>query len=358
MPALPEARGPLSASLLQALRREPAAVSHPPVGVADPLADEDLHLALYCCYELHYRGFDGVDERWEWEPSLLAFRAGLEAAFEHGLRAVLGGPEAPDEPVEWALRRVADRDDGASVSRYVESDATAVEVAEFLVHRSAYNLKEADPHTWAIPRLEGAAKAALVEVQADEYGSGRAERMHARLFADVLTALGLDPAYGAYLDLVPGVTLATVNLMSLLGLHRRHRGAICGHLALFEMTSTVPNRRYGNGLRRLGFTAVGATEFFDEHVEADAVHECLALHDVAGRLAREEPALAGAIVWGARALAELDRRWGARLLTCWGEGRTSLRRPLPAERSARPVGGARGGEARELVGPVAERADP
>ena len=34
-------------------------------------------------------------------------------------------------------------------------------------------------------------------------------------------ALGLDPSYGAYLDLIPGVTLATVNLMSLFGLHRR-----------------------------------------------------------------------------------------------------------------------------------------
>jgi hypothetical protein len=32
-----------------------------------------------------------------------------------------------------------------------------------------------------------------------------------------MDALGLDARYGAYLELVPGVTLATVNLMSLLG---------------------------------------------------------------------------------------------------------------------------------------------
>jgi len=44
----------------------------PLVDVADPLADDDLHLALYCCYELHYRGFDGVDPGWEWDPHLLA----------------------------------------------------------------------------------------------------------------------------------------------------------------------------------------------------------------------------------------------------------------------------------------------
>ena len=37
--------------------------------VADPLSDDDAALALYVLYELHYRGFEGVDEGWEWEPS-------------------------------------------------------------------------------------------------------------------------------------------------------------------------------------------------------------------------------------------------------------------------------------------------
>ena len=105
-----------------------------------------------------------------------------------------------------------------------------------------------------MPRLSGGPKAALVEVQSDEYGGGRAERMHARAVrAHDARRSGLDATYGAYLDQIPGVTLATVNLMSLFGLHRRLRGAIVGHLAVFEMTSSVPNRRYGNGLRRLGF---------------------------------------------------------------------------------------------------------
>src|SRR3954453_19125102 len=117
-----------------------------------------------------------------------------------------------------------------------------------MVHRSAYQLKEADPHTWAIPRLHGGPKGAMVEVQADEYGGGRPERIHAQLFADSMSALGLDAGYGAYLDHLPAPTLATVNLMSLFGLHRRLRGAIVGHLALFEMTSSLPNRRYARGM--------------------------------------------------------------------------------------------------------------
>ena len=210
------------------------------------MADEDLQLALYCCYELHYRGLPGVDERWEWEPSLLAARAraggavrGRDASGSPGRRTADCAPEELD----LALRALADADDGAvAVALHRARGDAASSCASSSMHRSAYQLKEADPHSWAIPRLSGPPKAALVEIQADEYGGGRPERMHARLFADAMSALGLDPAYGAYLDRLPGRTLATVNLMSLFGLHRRLRGAIVGHLALFEMTSSLPNR--------------------------------------------------------------------------------------------------------------------
>jgi hypothetical protein len=117
--------------------------------------------------------------------------------------------------------------------------------------------------------------------------------------------------------------------MSLLVLHRRWRGAIAGHLAAFEMTSSIPNRRYGNALRRLGFGR-RATDFFDEHVEADAVHENVAAVDLAGGLARQEPAVAGDILWGARALVDVEARWARHLLDCWEDGRSSLLVPLAA----------------------------
>ena len=125
------------------------------------------------------------------------------------------------------------------------------------------------------------------------------------------------------------MTLATVNLMSLLGLHRRWRGAIVGHLALFEMSSSIPNRRYATGLRRLGHDG-RATEFFDEHVEADAVHENIAAVDLAGGLIRQEPDLGADVLWGARALALLDERWAAHVLGAWQAGRSSLLTPLAA----------------------------
>jgi hypothetical protein len=314
-----------------------------------PLDHEDLQLALYSCYELQYRGFDGVDERWESAPSLVRFRAALEGQFESELEEAVGPVTDPPPPEEMdlALRALVDADDAPSLSTYIEREATPEQVREFAIHRSAYQLKESDPHAWALPRLSGKPKAALVEILYDEYGGGDPARVHAQLFADAMDALGLDSAYGAYLDRIPGVTLATVNLMSLLGTHRRRRGAICGHLAVFEMTSSVPNRRYADGLRRLGLGR-RATAFFDEHVVADAVHENIAAVDLAGGLARDEPELARDVLWGARALLLVEANWARHLMGAWGRGESSLR--------AAVLGPAGRLEPDELVGPVAERA--
>jgi len=331
MPHLPRPRGEISRALLGDLAQDVhplADLELPPI--AYPLADDDLQLALYLCYELHYRGLSGVDDAWEWEPTLLALRRQLEERFESALLDAVPVTDAVPDPdvMDLALRDIA-AEEGPSLSSYIQRRAGLEQVREFVVHRSAYQLKEADPHSWALPRLHGPPKAALIEIQADEYGGGRPDWIHAELFAVAMEALGLDRRYGTYLDRIPGVTLATVNLMSLLGLHRRWRGAIVGHLALFEMTSSIPNRRYADALRRLGFDGP-ATRFFDEHVEADAIHENVAAVDLAGGLVRQDPDLGRQVLWGARALSRLDALWASHLLECWRDGRSSLLEPAGA----------------------------
>jgi hypothetical protein len=161
-----------------------------------------------------------------------------------------------------------------------------------------------------------------MEIQYDEYGSGDPVWMHAELFRRTMVATGLDGSYGAYVELLPGRTLATVNVISLFGLHRRWRGALIGHLAAFEMTSTLPNRAYGNAFRRLGFDA-DATAFFDEHVEADSIHEVLAA-DLATGVATTDPTLAADVVFGAEAMAVLEDRFSVGVLRSWRHGETSL----------------------------------
>jgi Iron-containing redox enzyme len=328
-------RGEVSGQVIEALRRPPhdlpvglAAVLDGGDGGAAALADEDLHATLFTCYELHYQGFDGVDDGWEWNPSLLALRAVAERRLTDGLRALVPavtGSVLPGD-VARALAELVAGDDGPSLSRYLQREATVEQFREFVVHRSVYQLKEADPHTWAIPRLAGKAKAALVEIQADEYGGGRPGRMHAELFATTMDELGLDSRYGAYADLVPATTLAVSNVMSLFGLHRRWRGALLGHLAVLEMTSTVPNRRYGSGLRRLGGTRAAA-RYYDEHVEADAVHEQLAAHDLCGSYAAQYPHAVPDVLFGARCCLAVERLFATYLLERWRAGDGSLREP-------------------------------
>ena len=56
----------------------------------------------------------------------------------------------------------------------------------------------------------------------------------------------------------------------------------------------------------------------------------IAAIDLAGGLVRQDPATAAGILYGARALVELEARWAAHLLDAWEAGRGSLRAPLQA----------------------------
>jgi len=328
---LPTPRGPLSTALCDDLAAGSvlrpgtlAAAERLAASATDPLTDDDLQLSLAICYELHYRGFDGVDDAWEWQPDLLRLRAVLERRHLAALRELVGDPVVTDEPVDQQLTAVIAADDGPSLSRYLARNGTLAQWREYLTVRSVYHLKEGDPHTWAIPRLSGRAKAAMVEIQADEYGGGSAERMHSQLFAGMMRDLGLDTGYGALWDDAPAVAFTSVNTMSLFGLHRALRGACLGHLTVVEMTSSEPSRRYSAGLRRLGFDDTTAV-FYDEHVEADAVHEQIASVDMCGSLVADDPSLTADVLFGALCSLALDGLTAVHLLGAWEAGGSGLR---------------------------------
>ena len=310
---VPKPRGSFSEALFEALRR--GLDDAPPLPQGEPDDAEDAAIALWTLYELSYGGFDDVDDELEWEPEVLAVRRGLERELEGRLRARYV-PPASTEPFADALFDFLAGHDGASLAAHVQRTATREQVLDLLRLRSIYHLKEADPTSWAIPRLPTGPKAALAEIQYDEYGAGDPNRLHAHLFARGLEAAGLRAEYGAYIDEVPPEILEQNNAMSLFGLHRRLRGAAVGHFAAFEATSSLPSRRLAQGLERLGFPEelVG---YYTEHVEADAVHEQLAVRAVCGTLVEAEPALVDDVFLGAFTCLDLEDRVATRLLTQW-----------------------------------------
>jgi hypothetical protein len=322
---LPSPRGALSQQLFAGLGKGTALDI-----VNGPTDDDDLQISLWVLYELHYRGFDGVDEGREWDPQVLGLRARLEVPFEAGLRrraagivrdALDHGPSVVDQLTHICERR------GSGLPRFLERKATEGQFREFLSMRSIYHLKESDPQAWALPRLTGHAKAALAELLYDEFGNGSGERVHQELFTAAMQDAGLEPEYGTYVDQTPAHVLTGNNAMSLLGLHRRLRGASVGHLAAFEMTSTAPSRRVARGAERLGFgTAVAA--YYDEHVEADAVHEQLASRSICGSLVAAEPELREDVLLGAALCVALEKASGRRTLRDWADGRSALRPSL------------------------------
>ena len=313
MTDLPKPRGPLSVAVLGALRDLPAA-SVPTIEVAPESAD-DAAVTLWVLHELSYGGFEGVDDGAESEPELVRVRGLLERRLESELRD--RWPGVPEVDLASGFFDWVAEHDGPSIARHVQTRATRDQVMDLMRLRSVYHLKEADPTSWVIPRLPSAAKAALVELQYDEYGAGDPARVHAQLFARGLAASGLRPEYGAYVDEAPLEVLEQNNAVSMFGLQRRLRGAAVGHLAAFEATSSLPSRRMAQGLKRLGFPEE-LVDYYTEHVVADAVHEQVALRDVCVALLREEPLLEPDVWFGAWACLDLEDRTARRMLDAWG----------------------------------------
>ncbi|MFH8727433.1 iron-containing redox enzyme family protein [Streptomyces termitum] len=323
-PALPPPRGELSAALVRWLREGSGALPGPRAAAAADPWGEDLQLTLHLCYELHYRGFAGTPDAAEWDPGPLRLRALLEARFEEALRAARPDTATPAEVFDALL---TEPPDGEGLSRHLLRHGTLGKLREYAVLRSAQQLRESDPYAWALPRLRGRAKAGLATVLYDEFGCGRAERVHARLYADHLRALGLDPAYGRYLPAIGAPALATANLTSLFALHRARRGALVGHFAAVEIASSPASSRLSAALRRCG-AGEDAARFYDEHVEADAVHEQLVRREIVTGLLADEPGLAADVAFGARATGFLEEALAEAVTTAWSSGASALRVPL------------------------------
>jgi hypothetical protein len=325
----PTPRGPLSENLFATLSGKGRHLLSADLAkgktAEDLLTDDDVQLSLWACYQLHLGGFNDVDDRWEWDPAVLGFRAKLEKRLERFLRhhAVVPAPPRPAQ-IPQALADLIATEAGPALSEYVQRRATLGQFRELLMHRSLDYLHSSDPDQVVIAGVVGQPKAALTgaAIDVDYY----------RL---TLTRLGLNPAPGAYLSYLPALTFAANNVTAMFGLHRRLRGALLGELAVFEMNQPLANRHYANGLRRLG--ADKATRNYFDRL-GTPITEREPMHDVAARFCEHEPTQAGNVVFGAAVSIYIENRRTEDLAGNWARGRSSLRKVVPARRRSVPSG--------------------
>ena len=309
---LPRPRGELSAATIAALSGDLAWSRLPEVRAS---SDEDGLLTAWISHELHHRGFPGLEDA-EWTPELIAVRMRVERELEARLRErAEGNLPASSEPD--ALLEFVREHPGRSLAAYVQRSATVEQVRELLWLRTLYHLKEADPTTWTVPRLPAPSRAALAELQYDEYGAGKPDRLHAHLFTQGLRACGMDTRENAAIDDVPAEVLEMNVTLTMFGLQRRLRGASVGHLVAFEASSSGPSRKLARGLRRLGLPEEMAA-YYDEHVEADAVHEQTAARFIAGALIEAEPELAEDVAFGVFTCLDQEDRFAEHMFARWG----------------------------------------
>ncbi|MEK0099787.1 iron-containing redox enzyme family protein, partial [Streptomyces sp. A475] len=79
-----------------------------------------------------------------------------------------------------------------------------------------------------------------------------------------------------------------------------------------------------------------AARFYDEPVEADAVHEQVVRREVVGGLLAREPGLDADIAFGVGATGLPETRLTERLLTNWRAGDSALRPAVPRRGGAEP----------------------
>lgn len=268
--------------------------------------------------EASFGGRSDVSDEAEWDPAVVALRRQAEDWFRNAVNIdrTLADPEALVDATS-ALRTV-------SIPGYLGDYGIRRNVLESLMLRYPYQCKEADPYTFAVPRLSGTVKRALCEIHSGEYGVGR-RSTHAELFVDALTALD-DAAECAIYDSLPGVAFATSNLVSMGGLNRVRRGIVIGQLASFEMDSVVPNGVLADVCDRLGLPAA-TRRVFEVHVMADAEHEVIARQAFLVDYPIREPDQVDRVLFGIRAQAAIDSALAHHATRARWAGESALAKP-------------------------------
>jgi len=289
---LPAARGPLGNFIIEHLRRAPHKLPGLLAPVDDPLRGDDFHLALLCSFQVQGHSFDDVADLWQWNASLVDFRAGLERRFETALAM-------SSDPVASARGRVKEatlQDRVHAPAAMLARSGSPEQLEELLHHRALMTATAADVWSWLLPRAPTTGRSIIIR-----FGESVAQ-----------------DASACSIDGLPGVSLARANVLWLLALNRGHGVALAGALAVAESVAARADRELSLAARRLGRADLA----HDLQVSSERASQGRA-NEMAAELA-SDPIGAAAVAKGARWMLAVTRRWsGATLSASRGESRAT-----------------------------------
>jgi hypothetical protein len=281
---LPVARGPLSNFVIEHLRRAPHKLPGLLAPVDDPLRGDDFHLSLFCSFQVQGRSFDDVADLWQWNASLVDFRAGLERRFETAL-AMSSDPAAATDGLP-AVEGTSSQDRVHAPAAMLARSGSPEQLEELMKHRALINATTADTWPLLLPRAPAAGRSSVVR------------------FGGSVT-----DAEEATIDELPGVSLARANVLWLLASNRSHGAALAGALAVVESVAARADRELAAAALRLGQGDLAR----ELESSSEAASQGRA-NEMAAELSADH-AGAVAVAKGARWMLAVTRRWSSATLT-------------------------------------------
>jgi hypothetical protein len=240
---MPWARGPLSAAVINTMEGGTGSSRATlRIDVVDALIDDDFQLALYLCYQDHLRDSRGADRQSGSSGSRLdGFRSLLESSFEHRLRDEVGRRKGYGGwDTTEALEDVIASSTTTWLSQHFEHGGSLDQFRELCIHQSVSPWCGEESHDVSHQRRTPQVRGALFPAESGEVGASNARRVPDAAFSNTLSALGLHPSRGSYVEVLPGTTLAAANLRTMFRLHPKWEAASVGHSSLcVAMNETV-----------------------------------------------------------------------------------------------------------------------
>ncbi len=313
-------RGPLSLAVMTALTSPPGSLGPVrPSPDVDAVDDGDFHLALFLCLAAQRPGSSYPG--WEHDDDLRELRHRLQRTFVERIRdeSRFASPIFAGDPAE-TVAALLDHSAASPVVAHLSRFGSLDQLREYVVHRSVQRCADLAPETGVLTSMRDhlAREGARPHV-ARRGALGPSPDM---ALAEAVAVLNLDPSLGAYVGRVPGITIASANLSTILDRCDRTSVAAVGVDAVSNRFREESWRKLPLTFGRFGISPPLRPPRGDGRVKGTADHAASAA--LTRSMRSLDQAQRRSLLFGVIAALYLERRFSRHVLKAWTSDRPSL----------------------------------